>query len=118
MGNETLTIIAFIVLIAVMIILYLLSLLKGEKEKNAALREEKIERKFDELTKHIESIQLTAKDKELLLQIEKGLSYKEIADEFNRSTETIKKQISSLHKKFNVSKTAELIKYGMALKGK
>jgi DNA-binding NarL/FixJ family response regulator len=56
-----------------------------------------------------EDIALSGKEKEVLELLVKGYSYKMIASELNKSTETIRTQIKNIYRKLNVASNAEAI---------
>jgi DNA-binding NarL/FixJ family response regulator len=61
-----------------------------------------------EKKKHIDS-PLTAKEKEIVLGLVDGLSYKMIADRKNVSIETVRSHIKNIYKKLHVHNKAEVI---------
>lgn len=56
-----------------------------------------------------EDVALSAKEKEVLELLVKGYSYKMIASELGKSTETIRTQIKNIYRKLNVASNAEAI---------
>lgn len=57
----------------------------------------------------IKSIELTPAEAKVLMHLCNGLTTKQISLLSNHSINTIRKQISSLHDKFNVNTTSQLI---------
>jgi DNA-binding NarL/FixJ family response regulator len=108
----------FAVLIATIVFLYLIHLLREARMKLIEKRENEIDQKFEELFKKIEEAKLSKEEKKVLQKINDGLSYKEIADQLNKSLDTVKKQMTSIHKKLKANKSIELMKYAIALNEK
>ena len=98
-GQTAIIIGTFAVTIATMIFLYQNNLLRKAKEELRLKRETEIDKKFEDLYKTIEDAKLTNEEKKVLQKINDGLSYKEIADQLNKSLDTVKKQMTSIHKK-------------------
>jgi DNA-binding CsgD family transcriptional regulator len=92
-------------------------LLRREREKSQTKREQELDNKFKEILDQIKAAQLSPRETEILL-MKADKTNKEIADSLCRSIETIKKITDKLHKKFNVHRDIDLIKYAMALQQK
>jgi DNA-binding NarL/FixJ family response regulator len=67
------------------------------------------------IDKKSNEIKLTAREKEVLLHIQQGLSTKQIADKIFLSVKTVEGYRSSLFVKFNVKNVAELVKETLLL---
>jgi DNA-binding NarL/FixJ family response regulator len=88
---------------------------KGEAPMNGTIAARVLEyfqRERQTLT-DLEASHLSAKEKEILASLNKGLSYKEIAGELFISVETINTHIKNIYRKLNVHSRGELsARYG------
>lgn len=83
-------------------------LYEGGSPMNAEIAK-KLVLRFQQTADHMNEFHLTEKEKQILNLVSKGYLYKEIANEFNNSINTIKQHIRHIYEKLHVQNKAEAV---------
>ena len=72
--------------------------------------------RLDKATEHIEQVELTFREREIVKLIAEGYTNQQIADSLHRSVKTIESHRSNILRKLDIHDTIELVKYAVRKK--
>ncbi|MFC1712535.1 response regulator [Candidatus Poribacteria bacterium] len=72
--------------------------------------------RLDRATEHIEQVELTSREREIVKLIAEGYTNQQIADSLHRSVKTIESHRSNILRKLDIHDTIELVKYAVRKK--